>query len=309
MLKYEPKELAQILGGGLLSFPVTTFNEDLSFNEDRYRDHVSWMSSFDVAGLFVAGGTGEFFSLTNDEVRRTIRAAVSATDGKLPLLAPAGGSTANAIELVKLAEEEKADGILLFPPYLTESSQDGLVAHITEVAKHTKLGIIVYSRANGIIKADAAARLLETVPNFIGYKDGLGNLELMVRLYSKLGNEILYIGGLPTAETYALPYLELGVSTYSSAMFNFIPQFALDFYKDVLDRNRDSVYLKLNDFVLPYLAIRDKKAGYAVSIVKAGLEAVGRPAGPVRPPLTYLNPDELKELQALVTQATTLSVA
>lgn len=300
MTEYSPRELAQKLGSGLLSFPVTTFSTDLSIDEDRYREHLAWLSSYQVAGLFSAGGTGEFFSLTNDEVRRVVRIAVSEAKGKLPMLAPAGGSTANAIELAKIAEEEGADGILLFPPYLTESSQDGLVDHITAVAKTTKLGIIVYSRANGIIREDALARLADTLPNLVGYKDGLGNIELMTRIYSKLGDRLLYIGGLPTAETFALPYLELGVSTYSSAMFNFVPEFALEFYSNVLARDREAVYKKLNDFVLPYLSIRDRKLGYAVSIVKAGLAAAGKPAGPVRPPLTDLLDSELAELTTLV---------
>jgi 5-dehydro-4-deoxyglucarate dehydratase len=109
----------------------------------------------------------------------------------------------------------------------------------------------------------------------------------------------VYIGGLPTAETFALPYLELGVTTYSSALFNFVPEFALEFYSDVRAKNDDAVYTKLRDFVLPYLDIRDKQKGYAVSIIKAGLDAVGRRGGPVRPPLLDLTASERDDLAAL----------
>ncbi len=108
------------------------------------------------------------------------------------------------------------------------------------------------------------------------------------------------VGGLPTAETYALPYLEMGVTTYSSAIFNFLPEFALDFYHAVRARRAEEVYRRLAEFVLPYLDIRNRRAGYAVSIVKAGLSVVGHPAGPVRPPLTDLTDAERDELARLV---------
>lgn len=122
----------------------------------------------------------------------------------------------------------------------------------------------------------------------------------MTRIHTRLGERLTYIGGLPTAEMFALPYLELGVTTYSSAIFNFLPEFALEFYGAVRERKHDSVIKLLDDFVLPYTEIRNRRPGYAVSIVKAGMTAVGHSAGPVRPPLTDLTQDELAELAALI---------
>jgi 5-dehydro-4-deoxyglucarate dehydratase len=90
------------------------------------------------------------------------------------------------------------------------------------------------------------------------------------------------------------------VTTYSSAIFNFLPEWALDFYRSVRARDRDAVMAGLRDFVLPYIALRNRGKGYAVSIVKAGMKAIGRDAGPVRPPLTDLTPAEFAELQGLI---------
>ncbi len=90
------------------------------------------------------------------------------------------------------------------------------------------------------------------------------------------------------------------MTTYSSAIFNFLPEWALSFYDMVRRRDRDGVYRELRDFVLPYIAIRNRKRGYAVSIVKAGMTAVGRHAGPVRPPLTDFDAAEIAELKALI---------
>lgn len=300
MSKMTPAEMAQALGSGLLSFPVTHFRDDLAFDEGAYRRNLARLAEHKVAGLFAAGGTGEFFSLTPAEVDRVLRAAVEETAGRVPVIAPAGHGTAIAVELAKAAESAGADGLLLLPPYLVGSEQDGLAAHVEAVCRATKLGIIVYNRANAQLNEQTLARLCERCPNLVGFKDGVGDVELMTRVYAGLGDRLTYIGGLPTAETFALPYLEMGVTTYSSAIFNFLPDWALSFYEAVRRRDRDAVYAELRAFVLPYIALRNRKRGYAVSIVKAGMNAVGRPAGPVRPPLTDLDAAELAELAALI---------
>jgi 5-dehydro-4-deoxyglucarate dehydratase len=205
-----------------------------------------------------------------------------------------------AIEFAKAAERAGADGILLFPPYLTEAPQDGLAAHVEAVCAATGLDVVIYSRANAAYDAETVARIAEHCPNLIGFKDGVGDVEAITRLRGRLGDRLTYIGGLPTAETFALPYLELGVTTYSSAIFNFLPEFALDFHAAVRERRRADVRRLLDGFVLPYTEIRNRKAGYAVSIVKAGLAATGHPAGPVRAPLTDLSERDLADLTALL---------
>jgi 5-dehydro-4-deoxyglucarate dehydratase len=144
------------------------------------------------------------------------------------------------------------------------------------------------------------ARLCDRCPNLVGYKDGIGDIELMTRVHSKIGDRLTYIGGLPTAETFALPYLDMGVTTYSSAVFNFVPDFATRFYAAVRQRDHETIHAGLRDFILPLIAIRNRKKGYAVSIIKAGMKVIGRNSGPVRPPLTDLTEQEIAELAALV---------
>jgi 5-dehydro-4-deoxyglucarate dehydratase len=298
--EYSPTDLAAQLKSGLLSFPVTHFTDDLQFDEAAYRKHLGWLAEYPVAGLFAAGGTGEGFSLTFDETDRVVRAAVDEVAGSVPVLAPATGSTANAVAQAKAAEAAGADGLLLMPPYLTESSQAGLVEHVTQVCQASGLGVVVYSRANAVLHDEAVATLADRNPTMIGFKDGVGSIEQMTRTYARVGDRLMYVGGLPTAETFALPLLQLGVSTYSSALFNFVPQWAIEFYDAVRAQDRDEVYRRLREFVLPYLDIRDRTPGYAVSIVKGGLAAIGRPAGPVRPPLTDLRDSEVAELRDLI---------
>ncbi|MFI7671889.1 5-dehydro-4-deoxyglucarate dehydratase [Nocardia sp. NPDC049526] len=300
MPQLSAEELGPALGRGLLSFPVTHFDAELNFDERAYRDHIGWLSRYEVAGLFAAGGTGEGFALTSAEIDRVVRAAVAETAGRVPVIAPATAGTRVAVEQARAAEAAGADGILLLPPYLVEASPDGLVEHVTQVCAATSLGVIFYSRANAACDDVTVAEMAERSPNLIGFKDGVGNIESLTRIYARMGDRLTYIGGLPTAETFALPYTEMGVTTYSSAIFNFAPEFALDFYRAVRDRDRATVYTHLRDFVIPYLDIRDRRPGYAVSIIKAGLTAAGRPSSRVRPPLTNLTEAELAELTTLV---------
>lgn len=303
MSKMTPREMAQIIGQGLLTFPVTHFTAEQEFDEKPFRDHCGWMLEHDVVALFAAGGTGEFFSLTPSEVDRVVRASVEETAGRVPVIAGAGYGTRTAIELAQAAERAGADGILLLPPYLMGAKQEGLAAHIEAVCNSVSIGVIQYNRANAVIQADELARLADRCPNLVGFKDGVGDLELMMKVYSRLGDRLTYIGGLPTAETFALPYLEMGVTTYSSAIYNFMPEWAVAFYKAVRAKDQAKVVAMLEDFVIPYLAIRDKGRGYAVSIVKAGLKSVGRDAGPVRLPLTDLDAAEQAQLDALIARA------
>ena len=293
-------ELFAAIERGLLTFPVTHFGADYSFDEDRYREHIDWLLGFGPAVLFAAGGTGEFFSLGLGEFERIVKAAVAETKGRVPVIAGCGYGTSLAKEFAAAAERAGASAILLLPHYLVGAEQAGIEAHVAAVCRSTRLGVIVYNRDNSIIGPDALARLCDAHANLVGFKDGVGDIELLARIRNRMGDRLFYVGGLPTHETFAAPYHAAGVPNYSSAIFNFLPRFALDFYRAVQERDDAAVRRGLHDFVLPYVDIRSRRKGYAVSIVKAGLAAIGRPAGPVRPPLVDLTERDMQDLQTLL---------
>lgn len=295
-----PQELKHIVSDGLLSFPVTDFDRNGDFNAPAYARRLEWLAPYGATALFAAGGTGEFFSLAPQEYSDVIRTAVQTCAGKVPILAGAGGPTRSAIAYAQEAERLGAKGILLLPHYLTEASQQGIAAHVEQVCKSVKIGVIVYNRAQSRLSADSLAQLAERCPNLIGFKDGVGDIEAMVRIRRKLGDRFSYLGGLPTAEVYAAAYKALGTPVYSSAVFNFIPRTAMRFYEAVKNDDQATQHQLLKDFFMPYLKIRNRSAGYAVSIIKAGARIVGHPAGPVRPPLADLQPDEVEMLAALI---------
>jgi 5-dehydro-4-deoxyglucarate dehydratase len=301
-MQYTPQDLKQVMASGLLSFPVTDFDANGDFNAKGYATRLEWLAPYGASALFAAGGTGEYFSLSGDEYGQIIKTAVDTCRGKVPIIAGAGGPTRTAIAHAQEAERLGAHGILLLPHYLTEAGQEGLIAHVEQICKSVQFGVIVYNRDRTKFTPESLAILAERCPNLIGFKDGMGNIELMSSIYMKMGDRFAYLGGLPTAEVYAAAYKALGTPVYSSAVFNFIPKTAMQFYEAVRTDDMATQHRLLKQFFMPYLKIRNRVEGYGVSIIKAGATLVGHGAGPVRAPLSDLKPGEMDELKALIDQ-------
>jgi 5-dehydro-4-deoxyglucarate dehydratase len=188
-----PQELKQILSAGLLSFPITDFDAQGDFRPDTYAQRLEWLAPYGASALFAAGGTGEFFSLTHNEYSQVIKVAVDTCAGKVPILAGAGGPTRSAIAFGQEARRLGAQGVLLLPHYLTEASQDGLVAHVEEFCKAVDIGVVVYNRGQCRLTPDSLEKLADRCPNLIGFKDGIGDIELMVSIWRRMGDRFSYL--------------------------------------------------------------------------------------------------------------------
>jgi 5-dehydro-4-deoxyglucarate dehydratase len=290
------------IGAGLLSFPVTHFDAEHRFNAESYQRHVAWLSEYKAAALFAAGGTGEFFSLQPHEIPQVVRAAKEAA-GATPIIAGCGYGTETAVSIAKAVEAAGADGILLLPHYLIDAPQDGLYQHVKRVCASIGIGVMVYNRDNSVLQPDTLARLCDECPNLVGFKDGTGEIGTIRQITATMGDRLTYLGGMPTAELFAEAYLSAGFTTYSSAVFNFVPALAMEFYTAVRAHDRARCEKILHEFFYPFMRLRSRTKGYAVSAVKAGVRLQGFPAGPVRPPLTDLTVEEEQMLQALIDRA------
>ncbi len=294
-----PQELKAALGSGLLSFPVTHFDADGEFAADSYSRQVEWLAGFDAPVLFAAGGTGEFFSLRLDEIAPVVRAAKESA-GRTAIVSGCGYGTELAIEIARSAEKAGADGILLLPHYLIDAPQEGLYAHVRAICEAVDLGVMIYNRDNAQYDVDTVARLCDSCPNMVGFKDGSGDIGKMRQITAKIGDRLTYLGGMPTAELFAEAYLGAGFTTYSSAVFNFVPALANRFYSAL--RNGDAATCEeiLNNFFYPFMELRSRRKGYAVSAIKAGVRLVGFDAGGVRPPLDDLTTEEQHMLRDII---------
>lgn len=294
-----PADLKARLGAGLLSFPVTHFDDEGRFARDSYQSHVNWLAGYKAPVLFAAGGTGEFFSLAPAEVPSIVAAAKEAA-GQTAIVSGCGYGTEMAVEIAGAAEKAGADGILLLPHYLIDAPQEGLFAHAKRVCQTVGIGVMVYNRDNAILQPDTVARLCDACPNLIGFKDGTGDIGLVRHVTAKMGDRLMYLGGMPTAELFAEAYLGAGFTTYSSAVFNFVPALANEFYAALRGGDRASCERILKEFFYPFMAIRNRQKGYAVAAIKAGVRLQGFAAGRVRAPLVDLTGDEEQMLAALI---------
>jgi 5-dehydro-4-deoxyglucarate dehydratase len=294
-----PQDIKARIGSGLLSFPVTPFDADNKFNAGAYAAHIEWLSAYPAAGLFAAGGTGELFSLRPEEVVAAVKTAKSVA-GDTPILSGCGYGTAMAVDLAQATEAAGADGLLLLPHYLTEAPMAGIYAHAKAVCQSVKIGVIFYNRGNSRLDANYLERLADECPNLIGFKDGTGDVLAVRQIVSRLGERLAYVGGMPTHELFAEAFNAVGVTTYSSAVFNFVPELALKFFSAMRGNDRATMETLLQGFFYPFMALRERQPGYAVSAIKAGVRLRGFDAGKVRLPLIDLTADEEQILAKLI---------
>ncbi len=293
--------LRQTLAEGILAFPVTPFTETLGLDVATLARHVADLAAARPVALVPAGGAGELFSLAEAEHTKIVTTTVANAKG-IPVIAGVGGSVAIAAETARAAENAGAAAVLLLPPYLISPDQEGLAAYAAYVCRAIGIGVIVYSRDNGVFAPETMARLAARHPNLIGLKDGTGNFETLRVLKRDLGERLVLINGVPTAEMNARECFALGMRSYSSAVFSFSPEIARAYY-DALVEDDPVAERIMREFYMPLVRLRARRPGYAVSIIKAGLRVVGRSAGPVRPPLIDLDDGETEELRRLIANA------
>jgi 5-dehydro-4-deoxyglucarate dehydratase len=300
MPRLTPQELKAALAAGLLAFPLTDFDAADALHTRASATRLEWLAGYRPAAFFMAGGAGEFFSLTTEEYAALLAGAVALRAGGIPVLGAAGYGTRMAIAFAQETERLGADGLLLLPPYLTEGPQAGLAAHIEAVCTATALPVVVYNRANCKLAAETLARVANACPNLIGFKDGVGDAEQVMAIQALLGDRLVYLNGMPTAETYARAFAARGFASYSSAIFNFVPRTASEVFRAAYAGDDAALARFERAFLIPYVRLRNRAPGYAVSLVKAGAAIVGRSAGKVRAPLADPKPAECEELRGLI---------
>ena len=294
------QRLREGMAGGVLSFPLTSFRDDGTLDPDGFRAYVAERLAAAPGAVFPACGTGEFFSLDEDEYRQVVTITVEEAAGRVPVVAGTGYGWAQAVRFARIAEDAGADALLVLPHYLVAAPQDGLVAQLEQITARTPLPLIAYQRGQVAFTADSLRRIA-ALPNVIGLKDGHSDLDRLQRLTLAAPEDFLFFNGASTAEIQARAYATVGVPAYSSAVHAFAPEIANAFFAALRDGDEATTTRLLRDFYAPLAELRDRMPGYAVSLVKAAARLRGRPVGPVRAPLTDPSPADLAELRALLT--------
>jgi 5-dehydro-4-deoxyglucarate dehydratase len=286
--------------GGILGFPVAPMNPQGRIDTQALEANINFLIEGGLSSIFVACGAGEFHALSHSEYQTMVEVSVATAKGKVPVYTGVGGNVSHAIELAELSAKLGADGYLILPPYLIEPEQQGLFDYISAVVESTDLNAIVYNRDNCVLQLDTLQRLL-VHPQLVGLKDGLGNMELNIELTQTIGERLDWISGMPLAEVTMPAFINLGFKSYSSAISNYIPHISALFYEALLSHNETLLHELYIHVILPINRIRRQRKGYAVSLIKAGMEIVGLPVGTtVRAPLIPVEKEHYDKLEAIV---------
>jgi len=288
---------------GILGFPITPFDVHGKLDEHALVANIQFLIKEGISSIFIACGSGEFQSLSRDEYRQMLEVAIRAAGRKVPVYSGVGGNLASALEFAQISEREGVDGYLLLPPYLIEGEQEGLYQYIKSIVESTDRNAILYQRDNAIFTVETLQRLIEN-PHVVGFKDGYGNMEHIIELTQTIGERLEWYNGMPFAEVTMPAYASIGFRSYSSAISNYIPHISKLFYEAMIQQNTELVSAIYQDVLLPINNIRKLRKGYAVSLIKAGMEIVGLPVGlTVRAPLIPVEKEHYLQLESILRNA------
>ena len=281
---------------GVIGFPVTPFHPDLSVDFEALRTNLKAMFASPLAAVVAAGGTGELYSLTPAEHLGVVKTVVEEARGRVPVIAGTGFNAATGIELARQAAAVGADGILAFPPYYPGAEDDGLVGYHGAIGGATPLGMLIYSR-DWFHPGAAMVERLARIPTLIGWKDGQGDLRRLQIIQHHVGERLRWIGG--AGDDMVPAYYAIGIRAFTSSISNVSPQLALQLHEAGTRGDSATLGRLMSEYVVPLYALRGRRKGHEVTVMKELMTMIGLAGGAVRPPLVPLRPEESEELRTL----------
>ena len=263
---------------------VTPFKENGEIDYDRLEELVEEQIAGGTDAIVACGTTGEASTMTHEEHLDVISYVCQVVKGRIPVVAGTGSNcTETAVYLSEEAERRGADGILVVSPYYNKATQKGLKAHFTAVANSVKIPMILYNipgRTGVNIKPETVADLCRNVENIVGVKDATGDISSVAELMCLCdGNIDLYSGN----DDQIVPLLSLGGKGVISVLSNIAPAQTHQICQEFFDGNvKESCHLQLK----------------ALPLVKAAFKLMGKSAGPLRMPLTEMEPENRERLRA-----------
>ena len=283
---------------GVIGFPITPFRIDLSVDVDALRRNVRAMLEHPLAAIVAAGGTGELYSLTPREHLHVVSLVVEETRGKLPVIAGTGFNSVLGAELASQAAAAGASGILAFPPYYPGAEEDGLLQYYAALGRATPLGLLIYSRDWFHPSAATVERIAAAIPTLIGWKDGQGDIRRLQMIKERVGDRLCWIGG--AGDDMVPAYYSIGIRAFTSSIANVSPWLALQLHDAGSRGDSAALQRMMAEYVVPLYAMRARRKGHEVTVMKELMTMLGLAGGTVRPPLVPLRTEELEELKATV---------
>jgi 4-hydroxy-tetrahydrodipicolinate synthase len=287
---------------GIIPALATPMNDDESINEKGLKEIINFVIEGGVHGIFVSGSQGESFSMTMDEKKRVIAVSLEASAGRVPIYAGTGTiTTAQAMQLTKMARELGADAVSVTTPYFIKPTQNELIDYYKAVSDSAEdMPVLLYSnptRTGVMIDIDTVVKLSE-LDNVVGMKDSSGDI-VQTSGYIEATKDMdfsILVGN----DACIFSALVSGGKGAVAATANVAPKLIVGLYDAVKAGNID-LARKLQFRLLPI-----RKAftmGTFPVVIKEALNLMGLPAGPARKPIQPLSPEKREELKNVMIKA------
>ena len=267
---------------------VTPFKPNREVNYEKFAQLIEEQIAGGTDAIIACGTTGESSTMSHEEHLDVVRFVCKVTGRRIPVIASTGSnSTSEAIHLSKEAEKAGADGLLLVTPYYNKATQGGLIAHYTAIAGSVNIPILLYhipGRTGLTMKPETIVKLCREVPNIVGVKEASANFSAIAEIMSMADGCVdLYSGN----DDQIVPILSMGGKGVISVLSNVAPRQTHDicesYFKGDVKRS-----LKLQLDAIPLINALFCEVNPIP--VKAAMNMMGKGVGPLRLPLTEMEP-------------------
>jgi len=273
---------------------VTPMKDNFDINYDKLEELIDQQIEGGTDAIIIAGTTGESATLTMEEHRDVIKAAIDFTKHRVPVVAGTGSNcTRTAIQLSQEAQEAGADGLLIVTPYYNKATQAGLISHYSQIADSTKCPIIMYNvpgRTGCNLLPETVAELVRSKENIVGLKEATGNMAQAAKTMSLTDGKLDMYSG---EDGLVVPLMSLGAVGVISVWSNVAPakvhNMCDSFFKGDLETAR-----KLQLEALPLIDALFSEVNPIP--VKKALNLMGMEVGSLRAPLGEMSEEKAEVL-------------
>lgn len=291
--------LKENLRGVAFTIPTPFTADGEKVDHEALAAHVEYLRDAGARAIIPCGNTGEYYSLSNSERVAVVETTVEAMDGQGAVVAGAGGSTKNTIQLIRQYEEAGADAVMVMYPVHTYLHETGVRRYYEEIAAATDLGVVLYKRGERL--SASVIKALSTIENVVAAKYAVNDIKSFTAAVENTPGEIVFTNGI--AERFAISFASEGAEGITTGIGNFVPEATLELMNELRNGNYDRAR-KWRNLLWPIEELRDEtgrnnhmSAANNVPVVKYGLELAGLYGGPVREPLVDLSDTDRKRLE------------
>ncbi len=273
---------------------ITPFLANGEVNYDKLEELLEEQISGGTDAIISCGTTGESSTMSHEEHMEVVRFTCQVVKNRIPVIAGTGSnSTREAIHLSEAAQEAGANGLLLVTPYYNKATQGGLIAHYTAVAQSVKVPILLYhipGRTGVTMKPETIVSLCREVPNIVGVKEASADFSAIAQIMNLADGKVdLYSGN----DDQIVPLLSLGGKGVISVLSNVAPGQTHEICETYLKGDcKKSCELQLKAIPLIHALFCEVNP----IPVKAAMNLMGKEVGPLRLPLTEMEPQNQKRL-------------